>query len=120
MQSGKILPIFRQFFGTTLSTKSAERDSNSNNRNDGGEQKREPTKEEVLEALEILNMQDEFIQNGLCATAQFSENRHFIIVKDKNGSALRTLKGNEVIRVLELAKFDKKASRLGRILDRRI
>ena len=120
MQSGKILPTFRQIFATALSTKSTDRDAQSNNQNSGGDQKREPSKDEVLEALEILNLQDEFIQNGLKAVAQFSESKHFIIVKDKKGASLRTLKGSEVIRVLELAKFDKKAARLGRILDRRI
>lgn len=119
MQSGKISPIFRQFFGQTQSAKSAT-DSNSQQRQEYKEPEREPTQEEALAALDLLTHQDEFEKNSLRAELRIIDGRHAIIVSNPSGGQLRVIRGMDIIRLLQASLLGNKGHTIGRILDRRI
>ncbi len=119
MQSGKIAPIFRQFFSGTLGSKNPT-DSHSQQRQQGGEPEREPTQEEALEALDLLSQQDEFQKNALRAELQQFEGRQSIIVTNALGVQIKVIRGTEIIRILEGSGLGRTGPHLGRILDRRI
>jgi Sec-independent protein translocase protein TatA len=120
MQSGKIAPVFRQFFNVIGNAKSAT-DSDSTSQQKQQEQKddREPTKEEAILALDVLSQQEEFQKSLLRAELRVEENRFIILVSSATGAALRSIRGPEVLRILEAGK-GKQAVFRGRILDRRI
>jgi hypothetical protein len=120
MQSGRIPPVFRQFFQSTLSAKSAT-DSHSQQKQDPErEPEREPTREEALAALELLTQQDEFRKNSLKGQLQELEGRFLILVTNAFGAPLKTIRGMEILRVLDGAGKGSKTAHLGRILDRRV
>lgn len=119
MQSGKILPVVRQFFTSGLTTRSAT-DSQSQNKHPYEQPEREPTKEEAEAALKALQVQEEFVKNGLVAELKILEGKFVILVTDSKGTNLRTLKGREILRALDGMAFAKSGAYLGRILDRRI
>jgi|GEM_PF-7118390 len=119
MQSGKIAPTFRQFFTAALSPKST--DSNSQQQQQPqGEPEREPTQEEAVEALDLLTQQDDFRKNELRADLKQMEARWVITVFSKAGSQLRTIRGMEIVRLLDRAGLGKQGHSRGRILDRRV
>ncbi len=119
MQSGKIAPIFRHFFGEPMSAKSAT-DSHSQQQQKQREPEREPTPEEALEALDLLSHQEEFQKNSLRAELRVLESRQSIIVSNSQGTQLRVIRGMDILRILETAKLGHKGARRGRILDRRV
>lgn len=118
MQSGRILPTFRQFFTAAAKTGSANKDSNSQQ---GGYQQaeRDATEEEAKRAAELMQGSEEFKNNGLIAKAGNQDGRPVIFVNDANGNALRTIQSPEIVRIL-LSLGLPQAPRQGRILDRRI
>ncbi|MGE3261484.1 MAG: hypothetical protein AB7K68_06875 [Bacteriovoracia bacterium] len=118
MQSGRVLPVIRQFFTTTLTAKSAT-DSHSQNQQKR-EQEREPTEEEAKAAFEFLLQQEEFKAKGLKVELQFLEGRQCIVVSDNAGVQLRVIKGSAILRVLESTILGKDGQMRGRILDRRL
>lgn len=118
MQSGRISPIFRQFFSTALTSKGAT-DSNSQNQNQH-QQDREPSDEEAKAAFEFLLSQEELKAQGLQVELQTVDGRHSIVVSDRSGTPLRTIKGMGIVRVLETRALGKTGHQLGRILDRRL
>ncbi len=118
MQSGRIAPTFRQIFSAALTPKNT--DSNSQQQQQHGEPQREPTHEEALEAMDLLSQQEEFQQNALRASLLQAEGRWMISVCDQRGNQLRTIRGMEIVRLLDKAGLGKKGPSRGRILDRRI
>ncbi|MGZ3651695.1 MAG: hypothetical protein ACXVCS_04605 [Bdellovibrionota bacterium] len=118
MQSGRIAPVFRQFFNT-VSAKSATDSNSQQKQQEQKEPEREPTKKEAITALDFLTQQDEFQKNLLRAELREVEGRHTIVVTNATGAQLRVIRGNEVMRILEGGPGAKTAH-LGRILDRRI
>jgi hypothetical protein len=117
MQSGKILPTVRQFFSAPKPT-GARRDPDSQ----AGQERspeREATEEEAQRAAELLADSDEFQKNGLSVRVEPFQGRSVLVVLDKAGSRLRTIKGAEIVRIL-LAMGTHGSPRQGRILDRRI
>jgi hypothetical protein len=119
MQSGRIAPIFRQFFGGTLSAKNPT-DSQSQQKQREGEPEREPTREEALEALDRLSQQEEFQKNSLRAELRQLEGRNAILVTNTQGMQVKVIRGGEILRLLESAGGGRSALHLGRILDRRV
>jgi hypothetical protein len=121
MQSGRIAPVFRQFFNGISNAKSAtDSDSHSSAQQQPTKDEREPTKEEALQALDVLSQQDEFQKNLLRAELRTSDDSRFtILVTNAGGVSLRTIRGPEVLRILDAGK-GKQAAFRGRILDRRI
>jgi hypothetical protein len=120
MQSGRIAPVFRQFFNGISNAKSAtDSDSHSSKQQQNAKDEREPTREEALQALDVLSQQDEFQKNLLRAELQSDDSRFTILVTNASGVSLRTIRGPEVLRILDAGK-GKQAAFRGRILDRRI
>lgn len=117
MQSGRILPTFRQFFTAAAKTGGANKDSNSQQGQQQAE--RDATEEEARRAAELLQGSDEFKKSGLTARAGSQEDRPVIFVTDGNGNALRMIQSPEIVRIL-LSLGLPQAPRQGRILDRRI
>ena len=118
MQSGKIGPVFRQIFQSTLSAKNAT-DSHSQQRGESEkERERDATREEALEALDRLSQQDEFQRNALRAELRVVDGTHCIFVFNSAGLQLRAIRGREILRILEGAAAKK--AHLGQILDRRV
>jgi hypothetical protein len=116
MQSGRILPTFRQFF-IAAKAGNANRDSSSQQGRQQAE--RDATEEEAQRAAEILQGSDEFKKSGLTAKAGSQEGRFVVFVSDSDGNALRMIQSPEIVRIL-LSLGMPQAPRLGRILDRRI
>lgn len=117
MQSGKVLPSFRQIF-SNLKTGSSTRDSNSQ-QDQGGSPERDATEEEARRAAEILTVSEEFRKNGLSVTAANQDGRCVLLVTDGNGSRLRVIRSPEIVKLL-LGMGTPESPRQGRILDRRI
>jgi uncharacterized FlaG/YvyC family protein len=117
MQSGRILPTFRQFFNASAKAGSANKDPNSQQSQQQAE--RDATEEEAQRAAEILQNSDEFKKSGLTAKAGSQEGRPVIFVNDSSGNALRMIRSPEIVRIL-LSLGMPQAPRQGRILDRRI
>lgn len=118
MQSGRIAPVLRQFFSGNVSAKSAT-DRDAQNQQKQPQKEREPSHEEALAALDLLTQQEEFAKALLKAELQFLDGRYSILVSNASGAALRTIRGEEVLRILDAGKGQQTAFR-GRILDRRI
>lgn len=119
MQSGKILPVIRQFFGTAIEPKAGKKDSQSGYQN-SQENNREPTEEEIFQALEILNAQEEIQSSGLSAVAEKVQGKVALMMRDSHGTVLRVLRAADVHRILSTGKVGGKGNQIGRILDRRI
>lgn len=118
MQSGRILPTFRQFFNASKKAGTADRDPGSQ-QNGHQQAERDATEEEARRAAEVLQGSDEFKNNGLIAKAGLREGRQVVLVSDRGGNALRVIPGPEIVRIL-LSFGLPQAPRQGRILDRRI
>lgn len=119
MQSGRIAPTFRQIFTAALTPR--QTDSNSQQQQQPqGEPEREPTHEEALEALDRLTQQEEFQKNSLRAELLQVDGRWMIQVSDAKGNSLRTIRGMEIVRLLDKAGLGKTGPNRGRILDRRV
>ncbi len=119
MQSGKIAPTFRAFFTQALSPKGTDSNSQQQQQPER-EPDREPTQEEAVEALDLLTQQEEFRKNELRADLKQLEQRWVITVRNRNGDQLRTIRGVEIIRLLDKSGLGKKGHSVGRILDRRV
>ncbi len=119
MQSGRIMPVIRQFFSASTQQAKPSLDSNSGNGNQGGHPEREPTREEALAAMEVLSQQEEFHRQGLIAQLEIIENRFCINVVDGRGNKLRQIRGAEILRVLS-TNTPGLSRTLGHILDRRV
>jgi hypothetical protein len=119
MQSGRIAPVFRQFFTGALGTKNAT-DSNPQQQQQQPEKEpdREPTRDEVLQALELLIQHDEFRKNALRAEVREEEGRFFLLVFNAAGAQLRAIRGQEIFRLINNQVAQ--GPRRGQILDRRI
>lgn len=117
MQSGRILPTFRQFFNASTKAGNTNRDSNSQQGQQQAE--RDATEEEARRAAELMQSSEEFKKSGLTAKAGLHEGRPVIFVNDRNGNSLRMIQSPEVVRIL-LTLGMPQAPRQGRILDRRI
>jgi hypothetical protein len=117
MQSGRILPTFRQFFTAAAKAGTANKDSNSQQGQQQAE--RDATEEEARRAAELLQGSEEFKKNSLTAKAGSQDNRPVIFVTDRGGNALRVIQSPEIVRIL-LSLGMPQAPRQGRILDRRI
>ena len=117
MQSGRVLPSFRQIF-SNLKTGSSTRDSNSQ-QGQGGSRERDATEEEARQAAELLSISEEFRKNNLKVSASNQQGKHVLLVTDGAGTLLRVIASAEIVRMLLMAGTPD-ASRQGRILDRRI
>lgn len=117
MQSGRIAPVFRQIFQSTLGAKGAT-DSHSQQKQEQREPEREPTREEALEALDRLSQQDEFQKNALRAELGVVEGKFCIFVFNGQGTQLKAIRGPEILRLLD--GTGTKGAHRGRILDRRV
>jgi hypothetical protein len=117
MQSGRILPTFRQFFTASAKAGSANKDSNPQQGQQQAE--RDATEEEARRAAELMQGSDEFKKSGLTAKAGTQDGRPVIFVHDQSGNALRMIQSPEIVRIL-LSLGMPQAPRQGRILDRRI
>ena len=121
MQSGRIAPIFRQFFQGKSSAKSAT-DSHSQQKQqpDQGPE-REPTREEALEALDVLTQEEDFQKSALKADLSQIDGKFCITVMNASGAQLKVIRGPEILRLLD-GKTGKgsRNAHLGRILDRRV
>lgn len=120
MHSGKILPGFKSILANAIPARASDRDQKSNQEQQDDRPKRQPTQEEVLEALEFLSQHESFQKNGLRAEATTLDGKQVISVKDAAGKVLRTIHGEEILRILADSKFLAGRSHLGSILDRRI
>lgn len=118
MQSGRVMPVLRQFFTSSLTSKT-NKDANSQNQQSGGRE-REPTDEETRKAFDFLLQQEEFKTQGLKVELQTIEERLCIVVSDFNGNQVRTIRGPSILRVLENTALGNSAHFRGRILDRRL
>jgi uncharacterized lipoprotein len=118
MQSGRVLPVIRQFFTTSLTAKSAT-DSNPQNQQQK-QQERDPSEEEAKAAFQLLLEQEEFKAQGLTVEMKTIEGKPCIIVCDSTGTQLRMIKGQAILKVLQTTVLGKDAHFRGRILDRRL
>jgi len=119
MQSGRILPAFRAFLSQAPATRTADRDPQSQ-RDREDRPNRQPTKEEALEAMELLSQQEFFQRNGLRAELAVTDQMFVITVKDEKGNAIRSIRGPEILRLLDECRQKNAKAHLGSILDRRI
>lgn len=117
MQTGKISPIFRFFMGTKKLDNSNKDSSSQQNFHDSPQQ--EPTDEELLQAIEILNDSEEFKKNGLRCFAVTENEKRAISVKNSLGTQVRVIPGSEIYRTIATVHASER-NRHGRILDRRI
>ncbi len=118
MQSGKIAPVFRQFFTGTLGIKNATDSHSQQRQSPEREPEREPTHEEALEALGLLTEQEEFQKSVLRAEVRTVEGRIYIFVFNAAGTQLRAIRGPEILRLLDGGRAH--GPRRGQILDRRV
>lgn len=118
MQSGRILPTFRQFF-TAVKTGNATKDRDPQQGQGQSAPDRDATEEEARRAAALLSESEEFKQNGIKVEVNLFEEKFVIVVRDRNGVALRMIKGPDIVRAL-LALGLPQSPRQGRILDRRI
>jgi hypothetical protein len=117
MQTGKISPIFRFFMGTKKLDNSNRDSSSQQNFQDSPQQ--EPTEEEFLRAIEILNDSEEFKKNGLRCSLFSEGGKRSIAVKNAVGVQIRIIPGTEIYRTISTVHASER-DRHGRILDRRI
>ena len=119
MQSGRIAPTFRQIFTAALTPRQTDSNSQQQQQHQG-EPEREPTHQEALEALDRLTQQEEFQKNSLRAELIQLDGRWMIQVSDAKGTALRSIRGSEILRLLDKSNTGKTGPSRGRILDRRV
>jgi hypothetical protein len=119
MQSGKIAPVIRLFFGNTRAAANTQKDSHS--QQNGGYQRpeRDPTEDEVKTVLEALNNSEDFKKNTITARLASVQGKFFLEVVNAAGVVLKTIRGGDIFALL-LQTVSPNASRQGRILDRRI
>lgn len=117
MQTGKISPIFRFFMGTKKLDNSNKDSSSQQNFQDSPQQ--EPSEEEFLRAIEILNDSEEFRKNGLHCSSVVEGGKRAIAVKNSSGTQVRIIPGSEIYRTISTVHASER-NRHGRILDRRI
>ncbi len=117
MQTGKISPIFRFFMGTKKLDNSNKDSSSQQNFQDSPQH--EPTEEEFLRAIEILNDSEEFKKNGLQCSPITENGKRAISVKNSSGTQIRIIPGTEIYRTISTVHAAER-NRHGRILDRRI
>lgn len=120
MQSGKILPIVRHFFASSVQSSGQQKHSNSGQQQDQGKNHREPSAQEFQAALELLNSQDELKKLGFTAYIIQVEGKASLVVKNAGGLVVRQMKNPDVHRILSLAGIATDSNQLGRLLDRRI
>ena len=117
MQSGRILPVFRQFFSTALRTGNSHRDSSSQQ---GYQQpERDASEEEARKVMELLQELEEFQKNGLSVKFEWKNDRTALVVSDREGHVLRVVQSQEITRLV-FSLSPGASARAGRILDRRI
>lgn len=119
MQSGRILPTFRSFLANSTSARATERDAHSK-KDQHESPKRQPKKEEALEAIELISQQEFFQRNGLKAELIQVDSIFVISIKDSGGTPIRSIRGEEILRLLEECRQSAAKAHLGSILDRRI
>lgn len=116
MQSGRILPVFRQFFSTATKAGQSHRDSDSQGQSSP---ERDASEEEARRAMELLSESEEFKKNQISVGLELQGGRPTLVVRDRAGLTLRVLQGPEILRLLQ-SMGSPQAPRQGRILDRRI
>lgn len=119
MQSGKILPVVRQFFSVAPKAGNAHRDADPQQ----GQQRspeRDATEEEAARAAELLSGSEEFKKSGLTARVVSHNGKAALTVCDRSGTQLRMIQNHEILRILISSIGEPKGPRQGRILDRRI
>ena len=123
MQSGRIAPLMRVFFGqkaTEVKTAASAKDQS-----EGGQGQsykpldRDPTEEEVIEVEAFLNESDDFKKNTLTAKRKLVDGRWHLSVFRSDGFLVKTLMGFDILALLANQKATARA-KSGRILDRRI
>src|SRR3989338_3563364 len=120
MQSGRISPLIRNFFSPSITSKK-NTDSETGGRNQYEQPQRQPTREEAELALSMLSGQEEFQKQGLTAVLRMEDNILIIAVSNAKGIVLRSIRGPEIVRLLEASSSaGDKSLHIGRILDRRI
>lgn len=121
MQSGKVLPIIRQFFsGPTAAPAKSATDSHSQQHQQQQSPDREPTDEELTAARELLANQEEFLRKGLKVEIRLVDGTKCIVILGADGQQIRAIPRREVLRLLDTRALGKNSHYLGRILDRRI
>jgi hypothetical protein len=118
MVSNRLPPIMRTFFNSN-NVASTNKDSQGQSPGYHQEPDREATEEEATRALEALASSEEFQKNSLRAELSLVTGFPVIIVKNSAGTALRSLRRREILRLL-LAPAPSDTTRSGRILDRRV
>ena len=91
MQSGRISPVFRQFFQGVTGGKSATDSQSGNKQGQKQEPDREPNREDSLEALDLLTQEEEFQKNALKAELREIEGKFCISVMNSMGAQLRKI-----------------------------
>lgn len=120
MQSGRIMPVIRQFFGSQVQGKRSLDSHSNQNSNQQGQSEREPTREEAQAAMELLVGQEEFKKQNLVADLKTIDGRFTIAVTDHSGHPLKVISGTAILRLLAGASLGREGHVLGRILDRRV
>jgi hypothetical protein len=118
MVSNRIPPLVRSFFTTTTTIGRTDKDSSSHQGGAGGQPDRDATEEEAKRALELLSSSEEFQKNALSAELSMAPGFPLIVVKNASGMILRSLRGKEILRLLEARP--REGTHTGRLLDRRI
>ena len=115
----KGIPGIRNLFLTpsaVSSTKTGDRDAQTGY--GGGQQrkKRNPSREEIREAVKLLQSMESVVKSNLSVTIVLNEGIEEIQIQDKMGKLLKALKGEEILRLLEQGAPQKESR--GKILDR--
>ncbi len=119
MVSNRIPPISRSFFAANT-VGNTNKDAHSQGQGYGQQEPdREATEEEARRAIDALTSTDEFQKNFLQAELSLVTGFPVIIVKNASGTALRSLRRREILRLLQ-APSPHDTTRSGRILDRRV
>ena len=121
MDSGRIMPVIRNFFGQTVSIKGNDRERSSKDNPQQDQQKKEqqPSKEDAAHALAFLKSQETFIKAGLKAEVRELDGIFIIQVTDNQGSIVKTIRGVDLWRLLAQGKSTERDP-VGHILDRRL
>lgn len=118
MELKKTSPISSSFFYKTDASNpdTSKKDQQQEQR----KKEKNPTKEQVLEAVELLNSDFDFLNQGLKAEFLFDRDRYGILIR-KGDAGLRKVFGHEVFTILANS-FHLKENQpvVGRILDRKV
>ena len=118
MVSNRLPPIVRTFFRAQAPA-AAYTQRDPQGQGEGYSQaERDATEEEARRALEALQSSEEFQKNELRAELSFAAGYALIVVKNSEGTPLRSLRGREILRLLE-APAPGTAVRSGRLFDQR-